>query len=402
MSYLWSVGEASRRGASASKQQQSQQRDNKPQMKSNLSSCSSVSPVSSNSCISSPKSSNYNNNNNNSSNNYSSRVSTASNYNTNSGACFSYSNSLRTKCTKCALWQNLYKIFEFLTTGRLNELGLDLSMRLGNQRAGSVLIERLENLAGLVTVTKVINNPIDPCDDPNWSWDYKCSKHYKLLKLKLKLINQSEQLIKLATCPVANGLVAQSERSCGLCADLADPNSHLFKYLNVNETLAAKLAAYVNSTRPVLERVFEKFASCRLKNSYEINNQSDFYMFLREPFTSSRLNSSNQDFHQQNVLHAIECCANKIYNLLDLLVYDNLKVSIDRPIKEFNALLNSTSVNGGCSSNVNNAPGSLQSRRDDQQEGFQSNQTKDSRYQTPNGSFCRNKPDENSQNINNV
>jgi hypothetical protein len=266
-----------------------------------------------------------------------------------------YSANLRTKCTKCALWQNLYKIFEFLAKGRLNELGLDLSMRLGGNQALNSLIEKFEKLVNLINQVNqndIVKNPIDPCDSANWTWDFKCPKHYKLLKLKLKLINQTEQLIKLATCPVANGLVGTSlaERSCSLCAELADQKSALSKYLYINEILASKLALYVSFTRPVLERVFDKFTSFRLKNSHEINVQSDFYLFLREPFVSSRSNSTQNE--QQTVINSIEYCANKIYSLLDLLVYDNLKVSIDRPIKEFNAMLNlPTSGTVGAESN---------------------------------------------------
>jgi hypothetical protein len=399
---------------SEEKQQQQQQEQ---QMKSNLSDCSSVSPATSNSCLASPKSNQCSqsaaNNTTNSSNDTSNHASNRTS--SHSPSSFSYSSNLRTKCTKCALWQNLYKIFEFLTTGRLNKLGLDLLMRLGSgQQAGSsMLIERLESLASLVSATKAIINPIDPCDDPSWSWDYKCPKHYKLLKLKLKLINQSEQLIKLATCPVANGLVgaAQSERSCALCAKLLYPNAHFSKYLSVNESLAARLAMYVTATRPVLERVFDKFVACRLKNSYEITNQSDFYVFLREPFTGSSSSggrggssSSSHDYHQQqSVLNAIEYCANKIYNLLDLLVYDNLKVSIDRPIKEFNAMLNITSTSSSSTSNttnnnnasvsgLNRSGSSLQARRDSQQ--GQSSKESRVEYHGPSGSICGSKANE--------
>ena len=104
------------------------------------------------------------------------------------------------KCSNCLIWQNLYKIFEFLATGRLNQLRLDLSLGSYNQETSGYWSEKFESLARIVhhATKSPLKNPIDPSDSADWLWDYRSPKNYKLLKLKLKLINQSEQLIKLS------------------------------------------------------------------------------------------------------------------------------------------------------------------------------------------------------------
>jgi hypothetical protein len=121
------------------------------------------------------------------------------------------------KCSTCLTWQNIYQIFEFLSNGLLSVCNnntttnnhsqtdevedTEKSMRNKQKKiADAALLDsasKCDNLVDTLTkIKQILRNPIDPSDTSDWDWEYKSSSHYKLLKLKLNLIVQINQLCK--------------------------------------------------------------------------------------------------------------------------------------------------------------------------------------------------------------
>ena len=114
------------------------------------------------------------------------------------------------KCACCIVWQSIYQIFEFLANGRLlvDEQDFGELCLTGNATSEPIVINlndaasintgnKYDYLFNLLAKLKCIKNPVDPSDAVNWSWDYKSTKHYKMLKFKLKLLSQILQLTKV-------------------------------------------------------------------------------------------------------------------------------------------------------------------------------------------------------------
>ena len=140
---------------------------------------------------------------------------------------------------------------------------------------------KLEYLSSIVNKLKLpIKNPADPSDSSEWTWNYKSSQHYKLLKLKLNLISQTNQLIKTYN-PVLKQHVANKrdnfDTKCKICF------TQNKKLINIKMNVLSKLNDYVFDWKPHLERVFDRFKDTRMKSNYDINNLNDLNVFLRTP-----------------------------------------------------------------------------------------------------------------------
>lgn len=195
----------------------------------------------------------------------------------------------RNKCPNFPLWQNLARVFEFLISGKLDEI---TPMEVYNPD--------LTSYYHSMDTKKVINNPIDPSDSNNFIWDYKNPLHYKLLKLKLKLITLTDQMVNM---------FRSNEAVCKKCSK-ESKNFIIFRTIVID-----KLEDYTTSLRPDLDRLIDRFAQHRLKNSFDINTLSDLNQFIRivnpiDPIC---------DPHT----HLIDLCANKMHALLDLLDFED-------------------------------------------------------------------------------
>lgn len=138
---------------------------------------------------------------------------------------------------------------------------------------------KIEHLANIVNKLKLpIKNPADPSDSSEWTWNYKSSQHYKLLKLKLNLVSQTNQLIKTYN-PVLKQ-AAPNKRDETKCTVCFTSNK---KLIDLKINVLCKLNDYVFDWKPHLERVFDRFKDTRMKANYDINTLNDLNMFLRTP-----------------------------------------------------------------------------------------------------------------------
>jgi hypothetical protein len=166
----------------------------------------------------------------------------------------------RPVCAACTTWHNICHIYEFLTSGVLSP----------NSPAQA-------DLPTLANTNKLIRNPIDPSEAPDWDWDYKSAQHYKLLKLKLNLQSQVSQLVK-AYWP----MIKEGSGDCEPCRTL--PGAKL--------ALINRLVEYVDEWKSRLERHFDKFKQTRLRTGYEVKNLNDLGSFMRQGASSSPAESA--------------------------------------------------------------------------------------------------------------
>lgn len=230
------------------------------------------------------------------------------------------------RCSNCMTWQNIYQIYEFLTTGVLIQ-NTDVYLRKKNDGNGKKVdsmhmndgideeeplseqaklhsASRYEYLMNSINKNKLlIRNPIDPSDTPDWNWNYRSSQHYKLLKLKQSLIFQITQLIKIysSTLKIYDGENSKEKRS-----DNKSPAKCVYcfnrerKVIDLKMSLIDKLADYAFDWKSHLERIFDRFKHVRLN-------------------TNPDASYSSVSFENKNS-KAIENCALKIFHLLDQLI----------------------------------------------------------------------------------
>lgn len=195
----------------------------------------------------------------------------------------------RNKCPNFPLWQNVARVFEFLVSGKLDEL-TPMEAYSPDLTSYYYSIEHKE----------LIRNPIDPSDSDSFIWDYKNPLHYKLLKLKLKLVTQSDQMVKM---------FRSNETTCKKCVKESK------NYLIFRNFVIDKVEEYVVSLRMSLDLYFDRFAQHRLKNSFDINTINDLNQFIRLVCPIDPICDPDT--------HLIDLCANKMHALLDLLVYED-------------------------------------------------------------------------------
>ncbi|CAF0818805.1 unnamed protein product [Brachionus calyciflorus] len=237
-----------------------------------------------------------------------------------SSSVTSHESDKRKKCSNCSIWLNLTRIFEFFLTGRFDE---------------HIPTELYEpNLSHFFNLTKdlvFLKNPIDPSDIDSFVWDFKSPLFYKLLKLKVKLLNRTEQFIKT---------FQTNDQICKKC--FRDS-----KYFQISKNfLISKLGDYVNYHKPGLERLLDRYAKQRLKNSFEINNLNDLNLYIRE--YHHQVYQPLFDFNNNQA--AIDLCANKIHSLLDILIYEDFNNYQKRLNYNFNNATSTTNNNSSSGS----------------------------------------------------
>lgn len=159
------------------------------------------------------------------------------------------------KCPRCQVWQSLFKIFEFIVTGRLGESEQRLDFctiynEFTKEQANSILTNRYQNMYRLLNrTTKYVRNPIDLSDLTSWSWDFKCSRHYNLYKTKQSLMNHLDRLLKQADSQCEE----KSSKSCLVCIRF------LSDYQDLQSRLVEKLYIYLNNSKPSLDAISYRF-----------------------------------------------------------------------------------------------------------------------------------------------
>jgi len=224
-----------------------------------------------------------------------------------------------------------------------------------NDAASINTANKYDYLFNLLAKLKFIKNPVDPTESPSssssggnvgvWTWDYKSPKHYKLLKLKLKLLTQIVHLSKLYTMNLSSSssssgstiistIITGSSSSSGGVSQCKHCLSSLKdkRIVELKNATIHRLTEYAHANLVELDEIFERYMHVRLKNSFDINNLVDLNSYVNHTFmrygydATTNLNndeSSSNNSNSSESLKRVEQCSLKIHILLDLLVSDN-------------------------------------------------------------------------------
>jgi hypothetical protein len=193
-------------------------------------------------------------------------------------------------------WDCLYFAFIFLDKGSLNIKDALRDLRVLDNYP-KTNISDCKKLKLNVTSKKDLENPCDPTDlNSNFIWNYKSSKHYKLLKLKNSFVTSLKFIHDLYI--YNSKLSERDENELNIvdcikieCSKRID--SYNRKWIDVTNSLIQSYTDY--------------------QNKQEINDENDLNKFIENGIKDR--NNNNDKYSDE-----IERCALKLYYFLNLIV----------------------------------------------------------------------------------